>query len=600
MMNVKNFDNYEILREDLKIILWTKIFNQSYGKTYENEGNLTDEDYFWIILSSVNFMDAFGANSSDTDKVYRERILNGIKEYLGVENDNSDDFNKEVYEKEGFFQALFNDNMSDITIGKYTYSLKKTKDNIREITIKNNEKNGDETTFEVSFLTGRGNPIENLFEDECENNFKDALKKINRDKGYGGLQIQFGEKKPILFLEEADKGGKNKKRQNIQLKAEVSLSKEIEEKAREIEKNGINGKQFKFTTANNEEVKNFLSWYYRNKKKGIDKSNFSQIKKEAFRKLEKEIGDVENKYYKVFCNAIQKSIKYIESNIENNKGLNLKLGHQKTFQIKKEEIDKALTFFSKYRKKDFKILLINSESIHFLGNLYSYNAQLGTIGELLAIKNFSKWSKATKSQGQTNDIGKVDGTEVNLGESFQDVLVQKGELNFGINVKHFLSNQSTIINLYSDTKKNTYNLNSQALYKYMSIKDWREVNYLNINTPYFKKSANIEQELEYIFNNYLPEFLRMIGSPILENESKNLFYQLNNLIVPASILLGKIEEKIKESNNSFFSFQNINKKPYTYKEIGTENGNLLTQCVKQNISTKVVFTGLKYVIPRGV
>jgi len=71
------------------------------------------------------------------------------------------------------------------------------------------------------------------------------------------------------------------------------------------------------------------------------------------------------------------------------------------------------------------------------------------------------------------------------------------DLKFGINVKHFLSDQQSGINLYNNKDKNTWNLNSKFLFKYMSEKDWEDINYLNINSPYFNNNET-EKEINEI------------------------------------------------------------------------------------------------------
>ena len=372
---------------------------------------------------------------------------------------------------------------------------------------------------------------------------------------------------------------------------ENELSSKIENEAKIIEQD----KDIKFITSNGKEISNFLSWYYRNLKNEKYKK-FSTKRIEAFEELHKKIGNVERSYYNIFCKAIYASIYSLSKDKNNEDDIILQLGHNRTCTIKKKQINQALSFFARYKKKNFYNLLIYSESIHFLGNLYSYQTQLGTIGELLAIKNFSLNGFKAKSQGQNYDKIIINEKEKSLGESFQDITVKYGKINFGVNVKHFLSNQSSNIKLYQKMDQNIYLLNSNALVKYMNQEDWELANYLNINAPYINKRFKTSEELEKIFNKYIPQFLRMIGSPLLENNSENLFYQLNNLIIPSSILLDKMIESVEK--RSFFKFDNINKKTFQYKDI--KNNNFVSECLNQKVSTKVVFQGFTYQVPNGV
>lgn len=611
-----SIDNYFNINEVEKIHLWTKIFNLSYEKTYEEEEpNLTDEDCFWITLSSVNFMDAFGANSSNNDTLYRHRIRDAITEYLrninnnNSNNNNNNNFNKgwddvDELDKAGFFQKLFSNKEDKITIGNYTYTFLPSSDNSsKEVDIRSKKnKRKIEHNFKISFFSSSNETTSaEILQEECKKNFKEVIKEVNRSRGYGGLGIQIGnsinnsESAKLFLIESGDKD-REEKRGNIMIKMEEELSSYIENEAKGIEKN----ENIKFTTANGDEVRNFLSWYYRTSKKGTYNDSTTE-KGLAFQELQRKIGDVEKSYYNIFCKAIYKSIESLGKDKNDKDGIILQLGHQKTFNIKKQGINRALGFFTRYKKKKFYDLLFYSESIHFLGNLYSYQAQLGTIGELLAVKNFSSRGFEAKSQGQNYDKIDFHGKQKSLGESFQDITVKYKKINFGVNVKHFLSDQSNDIKLYKKIDQNRYSLNSDALIKYMNEEDYEFVNYLNINAPYIEKvfdtKIKTSEELEKIFNKYVSQFLRMTGSPLLEKKSENLFYQLNNLIIPSSILLDKIIKSI-EKKNFFFKFENINKKIFKYEDI--KSNNYVSKCLEQKVPTKVVFQGLVYQVPNGV
>lgn len=250
--------------------------------------------------------------------------------------------------------------------------------------------------------------------------------------------------------------------------------------------------------------------------------------------------------------------------------INLSLGIKK-YTITKEQIKMAYNYInSKKGKYELYKLLKVSDSLHFLGYLYNYNIQSGTIGELLAIKNFKIFnSKSTGQIHDTNEEGK------SLGQSFEDIKTDFG----GVNIKHYMS-QDFPTNLY----EGSWSLESDYLKKYISNELQKILIYFNVNAPYFEEEIGSIKDILLILNENFPYFYRLLR---INDNKQNVFYQINNLIIPSSLIL---EEFIKKKTMvSFFTFENINQHKANLKD----DGNLLSCLDKtKQLGTKIKFTGM--------
>lgn len=559
----ENF-NYENLTKKEDIInFWTFIFDQQQNKIEKGQ-ELNEYDCFWFILSSKQFLDVFGS-SEGLFQVYRTNIIKIIEKY-GVNLGGTSEVNKKKLEGEQVFNKL-------LVNAKY-----------REEIIRESNKTILEIYFETApNLKGKSKKIEyngelkaELSPDFFRKWFIEQAQKaqnegyfIYNEKGVKKTQIQL-----VMKVEKEDKNGdlvQNIQRTTVAVASEgtkreqiFSITEKNSDIFKEI-KEATEKTGYKFKTAQKIPVKDYLAWAYRALKDGrYEKSD--TLEANSFKEMALDLGKVEKKYFLTFCKAISETFKKMEDeNI-----INLSLGIKK-YTITKEQIKMAYNYInSKKGKYELYKLLKVSDSLHFLGYLYNYNIQSGTIGELLAIKNFKIFnSKSTGQIHDTNEEGK------SLGQSFEDIKTDFG----GVNIKHYMS-QDFPTNLY----EGSWSLESDYLKKYISNELQKILIYFNVNAPYFEEEIGSIKDILLILNENFPYFYRLLR---INDNKQNVFYQINNLIIPSSLIL---EEFIKKKTMvSFFTFENINQHKANLKD----DGNLLSCLDKtKQLGTKIKFTGM--------
>lgn len=553
----QNFD-YNSLTDKEKIIdFWTKVFDQRQKKMNNGE-EMNEEDCFWLILSSKQFLDIFGS-SEGIFQVYRTNIIKILQKY-GVDLGGTSEKNKKYLENQNYFnnlltdakfrQDIINDNNNAILDIYFEIPTQKG-----EIKVEGEVEAEMKPDYFKNFLIKEA---QNALESGYFTSEKKGVKKTQvklaikvKKKDKKGKEIEEIQRTTIATVSEGTK------REQVFSTTEKNskIFKEIQEAA---ESTGYN-----FKTAEKKDVKDYLAWAYRVLKDGrYDGKNSEEAKK--FREMSLDLIKVEERYFQTFCKAIAKTFEKME---ENNI-VNLSLGIKK-YIISKEQIEKAYNYISYKGKYELFKLLKKSESLHFLGYLYRYEIQSGTIGELLAIKNFKDFEP--KSTGQSLDTNKEGKS---LGQAFEDVNTSLG----GINVKHYMS-QDFPANLYGGS----WSLESNYLEKYIS-KDLQELLiYFNINAPYFGEKIDNIKEILIILNKNFPYFYRLLR---INDNKNNIFYQINNLIIPSSLILEEFIDK--SSNTSFFTFENTNQQTDSLES----NGNLLSCLEKtKNLGTKINFTG---------
>lgn len=593
VLDVVNYDKKNIYRE-------MNIFIDGNGYKFKLIYNLNAKG----IISSTSNLNT--KNNSRTLSVKSDKII--TKFFENMKNEKFLQFTRKFIE-DSIGQTLANDTRffadaaaeNIATNINTSYKRKELPYNIVvtttltvEIVDSNNNKIGDSINlaFGKSGLNRRSNKYNNAFR-EGSSSIEAEVRKIgkqgkNKKNKKNNNQIQKNGSNKTFILEEIFQCINGEPIQNVLIwlykivldsdvkKTEVHehIMKRIVEKYKD--KNEINNEIIKNYV---EEIENFI-------KKQVNYINY----------IEKSLLDI-------LVLAIFNSINDLYLEIKNeNEEVFLDLATKKVI-VNKDFFKKALD--QKMIYDEIKKVLNSAEAHHILAEFYyNYKNQNGMIGELIALKSFTVNNIVAKSQGQSSDIGKDPdtGKEYNFHESFRDAnIVDSNNRDLGgINVKHYM-NSGRSLGLYEDDGKNI--TDKGTLLKYLPNKLIQILNYLNVNTPYF--GGNLRDNFFYdkngllvkALNCYLPQYFRLSGSSIMtDKKESNLFYQLNTVVIPSSIILTMLLEHSKKEQ--FFSI--INPLEYPQELGGKNNLNLLSKITDVNSNTKLQFKGYTVKIPLGV
>lgn len=264
-------------------------------------------------------------------------------------------------------------------------------------------------------------------------------------------------------------------------------------------------------------------------------------------------------------------------------------------------------FFEKFYSNAIKFYKSNVKSIVnslIIPEKIDYDSGIvGLIGEFIGKIGFRSVGEI-KHTGATQDIVKVNNSkELQLGESFQDLLITNIG---GINIKHYISKKANSITLYKPKEDDKgFNITSKYSYKYYSEKIASILRFLDLNFNIFTnefKGTITKDNLENIYQNIsilnLDSFIRGTAG---FTEEQNILYQLNNIVVPTSVIYEKIidlTDNINNFNNLFQISFNPSKYDTPKKEEVTQeyidNHNLMNDYVfKKTSGSRVIFNGWK-------
>lgn len=224
----------------------------------------------------------------------------------------------------------------------------------------------------------------------------------------------------------------------------------------------------------------------------------------------------------------------------------------------------AEMFFNKareYVKKDLMIFLKQKQGKDIIIKTFKAtrsNAFVsGLLGELAAAIQFSKQNIA-KMTG--NVYGEIAGSS--FGGSVNDITTSQNGINYGVNIKHYITKDDNIT-LYN-SQKNELGINSSYLSKYYTEEEivtmrWAIENQAFLTQRYGDK--NFAKDVAYYYSwKEIPTFLRI--EDYTENSVKNLFFQLNNVIYPTSIIYDAIIEQLETGLLNKIANKNAEHNPF--------------------------------------
>lgn len=164
-----------------------------------------------------------------------------------------------------------------------------------------------------------------------------------------------------------------------------------------------------------------------------------------------------------------------------------------------------------------------------LGELSAYLTHGGSLGDMSLT--------GTTADTMTNSSGE----KIGLGESFKDLTFAFKGKDYGINVKRYVSTESDAFNLYKD--KEGVGINSQYIYRYFNQEEVNLMRFLLLNKDFIVNGLSAEPDggankmitdiIQTLSVYRMDYFVRLSGA---QTDSINLFYVLNNLTIPASVI----------------------------------------------------------------
>lgn len=193
----------------------------------------------------------------------------------------------------------------------------------------------------------------------------------------------------------------------------------------------------------------------------------------------------------------------------------------------------------------------------------------GFLGELLAVLNLKKLGmKEVRQFGSINEFVQVNNKSINLRSSFSDVAgyneIEKNggktKIGTGINIKNYLNQfigkSYKTYNLYNNEDIDT---SSDGIFKYIDQNELKDINtflyYYNLDDD-FKKGINESTIKKLIFKicaDNISNFTRISSQGYLDGINyvkSNLFFQINNVIIPTSVMLKKTKEIFHNSRGN--------------------------------------------------
>lgn len=135
-----------------------------------------------------------------------------------------------------------------------------------------------------------------------------------------------------------------------------------------------------------------------------------------------------------------------------------------------------------------------------------------------------------------------------------------GTQTYGDNIKHYVQNEKTRDNIPLYKDEDSVNIFSDAAYRYYDKETLIALRYISANRNFFKEIVKYTDEIpqKQAFSTILKSisilnsnyFLRA-DSPLIDsaNDLGNVFYILNNLVVPTSIIYKNLLSYLKENLN---------------------------------------------------
>lgn len=544
-------------------------FPEVWGLKNKKSMELTDEQCFWLVLSSKNFIKYFGSEMNQGDALTGRGELGKVLSTLNISNlwDDSK-LNKKtkinILDKEG--TELVNTIMKDIKDNDKLYNLIIPTDKGMGIqvegdidyTLTQQEFNYQKPiqihyTIETDEVIQDQNEFATLVATGFDNKFR---QNVSRERAFK-IRIRIDKETRILARFNASNVQNAQTKETYEsiyetnrkeaMKQEKSLIKEYTRMTVVVPK-GITSETYK-----NVNGKNFLQWIRARIGLTLSADEISIIE-ETLRQKQKQkqieqcdvvLKKLSKEYWNIFKKAVSESLVRLLSEKQLNfPNLNLEISQQNTLDI----VKKAEVYFTNHANDIWD----ESKQLgfeHFCFMFWALQSQIGTIGELIALHQFSvqKVFSNIKSQGQNQQT--VNGK--NIGFSFQDVITDKG----GLNIKHYLSSELNIYNFSIGLQREI------SLLKYFPEKTVKKLQILdrysvkgNASQSYLEQN---QDEISTILKYYEPELLRMVSTNFdINNENTfNLFYVFSNIVVPCSYILTKLLEREKNPIN-FSDFTN--------------------------------------------
>lgn len=231
----------------------------------------------------------------------------------------------------------------------------------------------------------------------------------------------------------------------------------------------------------------------------------------------------------------------------------ISMGFIKSVDLNKTDFWECVRFF--ITNELFKVTeTIFSDNSTFFNQDWNASAMTGMLGELSAYLTHGGSIGNMSLTGTTADTMIQENDEViGLGESFKDLTFLFNGKYYGINVKRYTSSEQDRFNLYRDDKG--IGINSQYMYRYFNKDEVNLMRFIALNRDFIVEGLSKETEAQadaYIRELFstlsayrLDNFIRLSGA---QTDIINLFYVINNLTIPASVIYQYIIDTLQDLN----------------------------------------------------
>lgn len=184
----------------------------------------------------------------------------------------------------------------------------------------------------------------------------------------------------------------------------------------------------------------------------------------------------------------------------------------------------------------------------------------GMVGEFAAATGYRSFSDLiVDANGAAHDklrLENKDGTivEKDFGQSFKDLVIND---RYGVNIKYYLS-ATDAITLYEPKKdfKGYRIIGNDTLFKYIDIKTLMMMRFIEANYSYLTSVMGQSISTDKLDKTYLNVSIANLGnflrqSTTIPDAGMNIFFQINNMIIPSSAIYEIILKSIQQEKGMF-------------------------------------------------
>ena len=330
-------------------------------------------------------------------------------------------------------------------------------------------------------------------------------------------------------------------------------------------------------------------------------------------KLRKNNGNLrDDQKLQAFKNAVRETWEKIKPN----NPLILSLDYGGRHQLSGKILEDFRTLVNKYiygTAFDRTCKRVYDSNPKFFGQDWNISVVTGMLGELSVFLSSAPHvieDLALVGNKADRFVDKSANIDVGLGEGFRDLTFTYNSVTYGINVKRYVEKAGKSFTLYADnsnSESDGVGISSQYMHRYFTQDEINLIRFIETNYLFIRNhidqtlsSASVDEAYKTVSATKLDHFVRLSSAAL--GDAINLFYSINNVIIPASIIYRYIIDTLNDYNNAtnLFTIKRYNfvkeaeypsdevqEKEKDLPEAISTNKNIL------NKTAKIMFNGLK-------